>query len=236
MNLLSSLIYCIKHGLEHPSQIGRRAVGLSRACSALSLEEAALPGGAMEVLTSRREEWRSKSTLCRAKDISKHPYVLAQPVLMPILTGLECRHSKSSSTARISPYSKSPCCKVTSFYSLSRERDHVHGMAPGKMRDSGEQFDGNIWEEYDSEHLWHCYENESYREVTSPSNIFLDADFDTVYVQLYTHPDIESLSTETACTMPNLTKISFATKTHFVPTIKQIRTFSWPTNAGQGLA
>lgn len=189
----------------------------------------------MEVLTSRREEWRRKSTLCRAKDISKHSYVLAQPVLMPILIGLECGHSKSTSTARIFPYSKSPCWKVTSFYSPSRERDHAHGMAPGKMRHWGEQFDGNIWEEYDSERLWHCYENESYRKVTS-SNIFLDADFDTVHVQLYTHPDIEILSTETACTMPNLTKIPFATKTPFVATIKQIMTFSWPTKAGQGLA
>ena len=160
MNLLSSLIYCIKYGLEHPSQIGRRAPGLSRACSALGLEEAALPSGAMESLTSKRQEWRGKSTFCRPKDISKHVCVLAQPVLMPLLIGLEHGQSKGTSTAWTPPYSKLPRWKLTSFYSPSREGTMSVAWPQESMGHSREQFDGNIWEEYGSGCLWHCYENE----------------------------------------------------------------------------
>lgn len=132
MNLLSSLIYCIKYGLEHDSQIGRCAIRLSSTCNALALEEAALHGAATEALTSRRQEWRGKSTLCRPKDISKHTYVLAQPGLMPLLIGLECGQSKHTSTAWMLPHRKLPWWNLPSFYSLSRERDYVGGMAPGE--------------------------------------------------------------------------------------------------------
>lgn len=71
MNLLSSLIYGTNYGLEDPPYIRRVATGLSRACNALGLEEAATHGGAVEALTSRRQEWRKKSTFCRPKGILK---------------------------------------------------------------------------------------------------------------------------------------------------------------------
>lgn len=143
MNLLSSLMYCIKCGLEYPSQIGRRATGLSRACNALGLEEAALHGGATEAPTSRRWEWRGKSTFCRPKDISKHICVLAQPVLIcHFLIGLECGQSKRTSTAWIPPYNKWPQWKKAHQLLLSLQgREHVCGRAP---REDG-AFRGTIW-------------------------------------------------------------------------------------------
>lgn len=51
---------------------------------------------------------------------------------------------------------------------------------------------------------------------------FLCVDFNTPYTQLYNHLDDKILIKETVCTMPSITKISFATMTPFITTIKQI--------------
>lgn len=146
--------------LSIPPKLVGMQQGWVRACNALGLEEAALHGGATEAPTSRRWEWRGKSTFCRPKDISKHICVLAQPVLMPLLIGLECGQSKCTSTARMPPYNKWPQWKLTSFYSVSREGTMSVEEPQERTGHSGEQFDGNIGEEYGSGCLWHCYENE----------------------------------------------------------------------------
>lgn len=52
------------------SQIGEHVV--NSACNVLGQNEVALHAGATEDVTSRSQEWRGKSNLCRHKDISKH--------------------------------------------------------------------------------------------------------------------------------------------------------------------
>lgn len=131
-------------------------------------------------------------------------------------SGLEHGHTKCTSTVQMLPYSKLLLCESSPAPTDQQGRGQTLWNDQGRMGNSGEYL-MDIQEKSLAQDV--CV-SEEYSSLQF--RYFLYADFNTPYIQLYNHLNDKILIKETVCTMPSITRISFATTTPFITTIKQI--------------